>query len=98
MFLTLLQKRKKQLLKPQLIFMLCGIARGMRHLANAKFVHRDLAARNILVDENLTCKVSDFGLSRTLDAADCIANAAQVYFVKLSLNFCLDKIAHFCPI
>ncbi|XP_064296184.1 ephrin type-A receptor 8-like [Phalacrocorax carbo] len=51
----------------QLVAMLRGIAAGMRYLAETGFVHRDLAARNILVDAQLVCKVSDFGLSRALD-------------------------------
>ncbi|XP_067085547.1 LOW QUALITY PROTEIN: ephrin type-B receptor 1-like [Osmerus mordax] len=50
----------------QLVNMLRGIASGMKYLAEMNYVHRDLAARNILVNSNLVCKVSDFGLSRYL--------------------------------
>uniref|UniRef100_A0A8C1WJN0 Ephrin type-A receptor 6 n=1 Tax=Cyprinus carpio TaxID=7962 RepID=A0A8C1WJN0_CYPCA len=51
----------------QLVGMLRGIASGMMYLSDIGYVHRDLAARNILVDDNLVCKVSDFGLSRVLE-------------------------------
>ncbi|KAG7255452.1 hypothetical protein CRUP_031261, partial [Coryphaenoides rupestris] len=51
----------------QLVGMLRGIASGMKYLADMNYVHRDLAARNILVNSNLVCKVSDFGLSRFLE-------------------------------
>ncbi|XP_035377201.1 ephrin type-B receptor 4b [Electrophorus electricus] len=50
----------------QLVGMLRGISSGMKYLAEMSYVHRDLAARNILVNSNLVCKVSDFGLSRFL--------------------------------
>uniref|UniRef100_A0A3P9I658 receptor protein-tyrosine kinase n=1 Tax=Oryzias latipes TaxID=8090 RepID=A0A3P9I658_ORYLA len=51
----------------QLVGMLRGIAAGMKYLCDMNYVHRDLAARNILVNSNLVCKVSDFGLSRFLE-------------------------------
>ncbi|XP_064161215.1 ephrin type-A receptor 2-like [Anguilla rostrata] len=51
----------------QLVGMLRGIAAGMKYLSDMSYVHRDLAARNILVNSNMECKVSDFGLSRVLE-------------------------------
>uniref|UniRef100_A0A673CAM1 receptor protein-tyrosine kinase n=1 Tax=Sphaeramia orbicularis TaxID=375764 RepID=A0A673CAM1_9TELE len=57
----------------QLVGMLRGIASGMRYLAEMSYVHRDLAARNILVNSNLVCKVSDFGLSLRWTAPEAIA-------------------------
>ncbi|XP_065935580.1 ephrin type-A receptor 4 isoform X5 [Magallana gigas] len=51
----------------QLVGMMRGIASGMRYLSNMGYVHRDLAARNILINDNLVCKVADFGLSREID-------------------------------
>ncbi|CAJ0941971.1 unnamed protein product [Ranitomeya imitator] len=51
----------------QLVGLLRGIASGMKYLSDLGYVHRDLAARNILVNNNLVCKVSDFGLSRILE-------------------------------
>ncbi|XP_056398130.1 ephrin type-A receptor 8 isoform X3 [Hyla sarda] len=51
----------------QLVGILRGISSGMKYLSDLGYVHRDLAARNILVNSNLVCKVSDFGLSRILE-------------------------------
>ncbi|XP_014803033.1 PREDICTED: ephrin type-B receptor 6 isoform X2 [Calidris pugnax] len=64
---SFLRQKEGQFSVLQLVGMLRGIAAGMRYLSDMNYVHRDLAARNILVNSNLVCKVSDFGLSRFLE-------------------------------
>uniref|UniRef100_A0A8C1WYB3 receptor protein-tyrosine kinase n=1 Tax=Cyprinus carpio TaxID=7962 RepID=A0A8C1WYB3_CYPCA len=64
---TFLKKHDGQFTVIQLVGMMRGIAAGMQYLSEMNYVHRDLAARNILVNGNLVCKVSDFGLSRVLE-------------------------------
>jgi len=47
---------------PQLIDMGAQVAAGMAYLEEKSYVHRNLAARNVLISDQLTCKVADYGL------------------------------------
>jgi mitogen-activated protein kinase 1/3 len=42
--------------------LLCGI----KFMHSAKVIHRDIKPANILINENCTIKICDFGLSRSI--------------------------------
>lgn len=38
----------------------------MEYLGSKNYIHRDLAARNVLVENEKTVKIGDFGLTKTI--------------------------------
>ncbi len=50
------------------IYFICQLLRGIKYLHSANVLHRDLKPSNLLVNhDDLTLKITDFGLSRIMD-------------------------------
>mmetsp|Transcript_239 Transcript_239/g.810 ORF Transcript_239/g.810 Transcript_239/m.810 type:complete len:408 (-) Transcript_239:69-1292(-) len=48
----------------------CQILRGTQYMHSAGICHRDLKPQNVLVNQNCTLKIADFGLARSVTAPE----------------------------
>ena len=71
-FYSYADKTKRRTLNwKQRFEIILGTAEGLAYLhggSQVRIVHRDIKSSNVLLDENLTPKIADFGLVRCLGA------------------------------
>uniref|UniRef100_A0A4W4EQ74 Tyrosine-protein kinase n=1 Tax=Electrophorus electricus TaxID=8005 RepID=A0A4W4EQ74_ELEEL len=61
-----LPRNKSQIDLKTLLSYAVQICQGMDYLGSRNYIHRDLAARNVLVENESTVKIGDFGLTKSI--------------------------------
>uniref|UniRef100_A0A8C4IMT7 Tyrosine-protein kinase JAK1 n=1 Tax=Dicentrarchus labrax TaxID=13489 RepID=A0A8C4IMT7_DICLA len=61
-----LPRHKKDTSLSTLLSYSIQICKGMDYLGSKNYIHRDLAARNVLVENERTVKIGDFGLTKSI--------------------------------
>ena len=61
------------------------IAQGMKYIHSWKIIHRDLKSSNILVNDDLHCTITDFGISRLTDKSRMTLNLGTISWMAPEL-------------
>mmetsp|Transcript_30882 Transcript_30882/g.59544 ORF Transcript_30882/g.59544 Transcript_30882/m.59544 type:complete len:168 (-) Transcript_30882:581-1084(-) len=69
-----LHKKEDLLAKPKYLYIIRDVCSGLHVLHTARVIHRDLACRNLLMRQDGTVAISDYGLSRRLGASNVDIN------------------------
>merc|ERR1719403_13417 len=62
-----LHKRRKAITEPETRYFMNHILRGVLFLHENKIIHRDLKLGNVFLNDNMECKIGDFGLATRVD-------------------------------
>merc|ERR1719259_262680 len=65
--LTELHKRRKAITEPETRYFMRHILLGVLYLHENKIIHRDLKLGNVFLNDNMECKIGDFGLATRVD-------------------------------
>lgn len=63
-------------------FFLYQLLRGLKYIHSAKVLHRDLKPSNLLVNEDCTLKIADFGLARSFSETDLMTEYVVTRFYR----------------
>jgi serine/threonine protein kinase len=92
-----LRTMKQKISMKQIILFCYQVAKAMEYLAYKNLVHRDLAARNVLLVNEKSAKISDFGMSRTMNDQNYYTSKAsgkwplKWYPIEASVNGIFDE-------
>ena len=82
--------KNKYLTDTKKLIILYGIASAMNFLHSHSIVHRDLKPGNILMDENFYPKLTDFGLSKSIDQMQISAKIFKGTILYSSPEFIIN--------